>query len=136
MKSQVALEYLIIISFALLVLIPYTIYLNDVSRNFREDSSLTIASDSIKKIGQDADWIYSQGPPAKIKMLIQIPDNVQNITFSGKTMKWMIKTSSGTSEIYYDSVANFTGSIPKNPGYYYVSIQAITNGVNISVGSS
>jgi hypothetical protein len=133
MKSQVAMEYLIIISFALLVLIPSTIYLVNISHEFNDDNSLTVASNSMKKIGQTSDWIYSQGTPAKLKMMVLIPKNVQDIKFSGKTMTWKIKTSAGISEIYYNSLANLTGNITTNLGYYNILIQATTNGVDISV---
>jgi hypothetical protein len=61
---------------------------------------------------------------------------VEEISFNGKMMNWRIKTSSGFSDIYYISAANLTGSLPKTPGYYNVLIQAIENGVNISVGPS
>jgi hypothetical protein len=136
MKAQVAIEYLAIISFALMILIPYTLYLQSVSRNLSEENDLTIASNSVQKIGQTSDWIYSQGQPAKTTILVQIPKNVEEISFNGKMMNWKIRTSSGTSDIYYISVANLTGSLPKTPGYYNVLIQAIENGVNISVSTS
>jgi hypothetical protein len=101
-----------------------------------EENDLTIASNSVQKIGQISDWVYSQGKPAKTTILIQIPRNVEEISFNGKMMNWKIRTSSGTSDIYYISVANLTGNLPKNPGYYNVLIQAVENGVNISVSSS
>ncbi|MEM5773348.1 MAG: hypothetical protein QXL86_03975 [Candidatus Aenigmatarchaeota archaeon] len=136
MKAQVAIEYLAIVSFALLVLIPYALYLQSVSRNLNEDNSLTIASNSVQKIGQTADWIFSQGEPAKITILIQIPSNVEEITFNGKIMNWKIRTSAGLSDVYYISAANLTGSLPTSPGYYNILIKAIEGGVNISVSPS
>jgi hypothetical protein len=136
MKAQVAIEYLAIISFALMILIPYALYLQSVSRNLSEENYLTIASNSVQKIGQISDWVYSQGWPAKTTILIQIPSNVEEISFNGKMMNWKIRTSSGISDIYYISVANLTGILPTTPGYYNVLIQAIENGVNISVSTS
>jgi len=136
MKIQVALEYLIIISFALMVLIPYLLYLQNASQNLKEDNNLVIASNSLKKIGEMADWVFSQGEPARIEVLVQIPPNVEEISFNGKVMIWKIRTSAGLSDIYYISIANLTGSLPTKPGYYKILIQAIENGVNISVSSS
>ena len=136
MKAQVATEYLIIIAFALMVLIPYVIYLNNISRNFGEDNTLTVASNSVQKIGQAADWVYSQGEPAKLRILILMPSNVENISFIGKTLLWKVRTSAGVSDIYYTSAANLTGSLNTASGYYNVLVQAIDNLVNISVSSS
>lgn len=136
MKIQVALEYLIIISFALMVLIPYLLYLQNASQNLKEDNNLVIASNSLKKIGEMADWVFSQGEPARIEVLVQIPPNVEEISFNGKVMNWKVRTSAGLSDIYYISIANLTGNLPTKPGYYKILIQAIENGVNISVSSS
>ncbi|MEM5853549.1 MAG: hypothetical protein QXG39_02990 [Candidatus Aenigmatarchaeota archaeon] len=136
MKSQVALEYLMVISFALMVLVPYTLYLQTVSQNLKDDNNLLVASSSVQKIGQMSDWVFSQGEPAKVTILLQIPNNVEEISFNGKMMKWRVRTSSGVSDIYYFSTANLTGNLSTNPGYYYVSIQAMKDGVNVSVSSS
>lgn len=135
MKAQISTEYLIVVSFALMVLVPFALYLQDVSRRFSEDNSLTIASNSVKRIGQIADWVYSQGEPSKLKIQVAVPNNVENISFINKIIIWKVRTSAGISDVYYTCVANLTGSLPTNPGYYYVLVQAIENGVNISVSS-
>jgi hypothetical protein len=136
MKAQVATEYLIVVSFALMVIIPYVLYLQTVSQNFNESNDLSVASDSVQKIGQTSDWVYSQGEPARLKILVFIPKNVENITFVGRSMNWRVRTSSGVSDIYYNSVANLTGNLPTVSGYYNVLIQAMDSVVNISVSSS
>jgi hypothetical protein len=135
MKAQIATEYMMIIAFALLILVPYTLYLTNVSQNFSQDNSLAVASNSIKKIGQNADWVYSQGMPSKLEISVMIPDNVENITISGKSILCKIRTSAGISDVYYDSIANLTGNLTTSPGYYNVIIQAVESGVQISVGT-
>jgi hypothetical protein len=135
MKSQVATEYLIIVSFALMVLIPYILYLTNMSQSFSEDNTLTVASDSVQKIGQTADLVYSRGEPAKLTISVLIPSNVQEISFIGnnnKTMNWKVKTSSGVSDVYYNSVATLNGTIPTKPGYYDITVEATGSGVNIN----
>jgi hypothetical protein len=136
MKSQVATEYLIIVSFVLMVLIPYILYLTNMSQSFSEDNTLTVASNSVQKIGQTADLVYSRGEPAKLKISILMPSNVEDISFTGKTMTWKVKTSSGVSDIYYNSVATLKGSLSKTPGYYNVIVEAKVNEVDINVSSS
>lgn len=133
MKAQVAMEYMVIVSFALMVLIPFTIYLQTVSQNFSDDNALSIASNSVKNIGQAADWVHSQGVPAKLKVTILVPNNVQSIAFEGKTMTWKVRAGSGISDIYYTSAADLSGSMPTSPSYYDVFIQATENGVSVNV---
>ena len=136
MKAQVAMEYMIIVSFALMILIPYFIYLQELSQNVDEGNTLTAASDSVNRIGQTADWVYSQGEPAKQEIFVYIPKNVVNMSFINKTINWRVKTTSGLSDVYYNSVANLVGSFPSSPGYYNLLIQASSGKVNISVSPS
>lgn len=133
MKAQIATEYMIIVSFALMILVPFILYLQSISRDFSEGNNLTIASNSVNKIGQTADWVYSQGEPAKLKILIQVPNGVETILITDKTITWKVRTSASLSDIYYNSFANLSGDLPTTPGYYNVLVQAIDGGVNISV---
>jgi len=137
MKSQVSTEYMIIVSFAMMVLIPTILYLTNASQGFSDDNTLTVASNSVQKIGQTADLVYSRGEPAKLKISVLIPSNVQEISFIGKTMNWKVKTGSGVSDVYYNSVATFsaTSSLPTTPGYYDVIVEATDSEVNICVQS-
>jgi uncharacterized protein (UPF0333 family) len=136
MKLQIATEYLIIVSFALMVLIPYVLYLYSASLQYQEQNSLTISSESVKKIGEACDWVYLQGEPAKLTLKILIPKNVENITFLNKTIVWKVRTSAGLSDVYYNCLANVTGYLPNREGEYLVSVEALKGGVNISVASS
>jgi len=113
MKLQIATEYLIIVSFTLMVLIPYILYIYSASQQYQEQSFLTIASESVKKIGEACDWIYLQGEPAKLTIKITIPRNVVNISFLNKTILWRVKTSADISDIYYNCLANVSGYLPK-----------------------
>jgi len=132
MKSQVSTEYMIIVSFALMILIPTILYLTNVSQGFSDDNVLTTASNSVEKIGQTADLVYSRGEPAKLTISVSVPANVQEISFTGKTMTWKVKTSSGVSDVYYNSVATLTGDLPTTPGYYDVIVEAMDSKVNIT----
>ena len=136
MKLQVATEYLIIVSFALMVLIPYILYLYAVSQQYQEQSFLTIASESIKKIGEACDWVYLQGEPSRLTVKVIVPKNVENILFLNRTILWKVRSSAGISDIYYICLANVTGYLPNKEGEYFVIVKATKGGVNISVASS
>ncbi len=136
MKLQIATEYLIIVSFALMVLIPYILYLYSLSNQYQEQSSLDIASENVRKLGEACDWVYLQGEPAKLTLKIIIPKNVDSISFINKTILWKVKTSSGISDVHYVCLANLTGYLPTKEGEYFVSIKAVSGGVDISVASS
>ena len=133
MKLQIATEYLIIVSFSLMVLIPYILYLYSASQQYQEQTSLTIVSENVKKIGEACDWVYLQGEPAKLTLKIVIPKNVVNISFLNKTIVWKVRTSAGLSDIYYNCLSNVTGNLPAKEGEYFVSVEAFNGGVRINV---
>ncbi len=133
MKGQVATEYLIIVSVAFAILIPLTFYVNELLMGYRDNSKVSRAWTAVKKLGESTDWVYSQGPPAKITLQVYIPDDVDEITLNDKTFIFKIKTSSGISDVFYTTVTDLDGYLPKKSGYYQVSLTAFSNYVNVSV---
>jgi len=133
MKGQVATEYLIIVSVALIILIPLALYVNQSLMGYRDDTKTSRAWTTVKKLGESSDWVYSQGPPAKLTLEIYIPEDVEEISLSDKTFLFRIRTSAGISDVYYTTVSELDGYIPKDSGYYYVSLTAFSNYVNVSV---
>ena len=133
MKSQVAVEYLIIVSVAFMILIPTILYLNQTFIGYSDSNKLSKASETVKKIGQTADWVYSQGPPAKQTIEIFIPKDLDEISLNNKTVLFKVRTSAGVSDVFYESVAPLNGTVPSNSGYYFVSLTAFQDYVNISV---
>jgi len=133
MKSQVAVEYLIIVSVAFMILIPTILYLNQTFIGYSDSNKLSKASETVKKIGQTADWVYSQGPPAKQTIEIFIPKDLEEISLNNKTVLFKVRTSAGVSDVFYESVAPLNGTLPLNSGYYFISLTAFQDYVNISV---
>jgi hypothetical protein len=117
-----------------MVLIPYVIYLNSLSQSYSETNRLTLAKNSVEKLGQTVDWIYSLGEGAQTKIEILVPEGVESIEFIGKLIVWRVKTSAGTSDVYYISVTNVTGSLPSTAGYKNVLVKAWRDCVNVSAG--
>lgn len=132
-KAQTAIEYFIIVSLALMIIIPYIIYSNQMLINYRDENNLALARAAVNKIGQSVDWVFSQGPPAKISTQIFIPDGIVSIQFLNKTINFKVKTSSGISDVFYITITNVTGYLPTVSGYYNVYIYALDDRVNITV---
>jgi len=137
MKGQAAIEYFTIISVALLILIPLVAYLNQLLIGYRDDVRLTQASEAVNKIGENVDWVFAQGPPAKRTIRVYIPDGIESITYpNDDTINFRIKTSAGYSDVYYVTNARLENcNIPTNSGYYYLAIEAFSDHVEINVVS-
>ena len=133
MKSQAAIEYLIIVSVAFMILIPLGVYVNQSLIGYRDNNKISKAWNTVKKLGQSADWVYSQGPPAKISLEVYIPDDLEEVSIDNKNILFRVRTSAGISDVFYVTVPSLNGTIPSNSGYYFVSLTAFADYVNISV---
>jgi len=132
MKSQLSVEYLIIIAIALVILIPIILYGNELLLGYKDDTKISLARNTVEKIGKNVDWVYSQGEPAQHSIDVYIPEGIEQINLENKIILFKIKTRAGISDIFYTSVANLNGSIPMQNGYYKLSLRAHQNFVNIS----
>jgi len=133
MKAQVAVEYLIITGIGLTLVLISVGYLTNTYQNYSDENKISLAKNTVNKIGETADLVFSQGPPAKMKIEIYIPSGVEEISFSNKTVLFRIKTSAGISDIFYETVPQIVGNLPDKKGNYYVSLSAGEDYVNISV---
>ncbi|MCS7122984.1 MAG: hypothetical protein RMJ17_00165 [Candidatus Aenigmarchaeota archaeon] len=128
MKTQAAFEYFIVVSFFVLVLAPYIIYLNQVASSYREDKELLLASDSLNKLGRTIDWVGFQGEPAKISTILTIPENVVSMNFTKNMIIWKVKSRAGISDISYETKFNVSLNITKR-GDVKIVVEAIGNNI-------
>ena len=133
MKSQVAVEFLIIVSVAFMIILPFTFYANQLLISYKDDTKISLAKNTVNKLGGSVDWVFSQGPAAKQTLEIYIPDDIYNISLENKTILFQIRTSAGVTDVFYETVPLLNGSLPTTSGYYFVSLTAYTDYVNITV---
>lgn len=129
MKAQVSVEYIIIISVALTVLIFISLYSTKYIQGYREDSAVSTAGNTVRKIGENADWVFSQGPPAKVTVEIYIPEGVEEITLENRTILFRMKNR----DVYYRTIPLLNGSLPSKSGHYMVSLVAYNTYVDVNV---
>jgi len=133
MRAQAAIEYYTIIAVALLILLPLSFYVNQLLMGYRDDTKISMARDAVKKLGESADWVYSQGPPARLSVKVYVPEGVEQTSLDNKIILLRVRTSAGITDVYYETVPSLNGSIPIENGYYSISLTAYGNYVNISV---
>ena len=125
MKAQIAVEYLIIVGVAMMILLPLSLYLNQTLIGYRDDTKLSKAWNTVKKLGQNADWVHSQGPPAKVTVEIYVPEDVAEVSLDNNMILYRISTSAGISDVFYNTVPSLSGTLPDGSQYYFVSVTAI-----------
>jgi hypothetical protein len=133
-KAQIAMEYYTIVAVALLILLPLSVYVYQLLHQYGDDTKISLAKDVVNELGQTADWVFSQGPPAIYTFQsFYIPEGIQTITLDNDGILFKVKTSAGVSDIYYNTIAPLDGSIQPKSGYYPIAVIAYENNVTIKV---
>lgn len=132
-KAQLALEYVIVTALAITILTPILLYATRTLDEYRQSNQLIMARNSVTKLGQAADWVFSQGQPAKLEVEIYIPEGIREINISDRFILFKVETYLGNSTFHYFTLGNINGSIPLSPGYIKVKVEATPIGVEVKV---
>lgn len=125
MKSQAALEYLLVVGLSLAVIIPVFYY----SLTHSSDSiAVSQAQNTVNTLAKAADYVYSLGEGSSSKVLISIPKNVLNTSTQNKTISIRLQTSSGISDITATTKATVSGTLPNVSGNYNIFVN-MTGGI-------
>lgn len=130
-KAQVSMEYLIIVSFVVVLIIPMLVMFNKYSDE-TEDNIITSQANQIgRKIVDAAESVYYLGKPSKNTLKFSFPKDISNITIGNNELVFFMKTKVGVDEVVIYSPVNITGALSVNRGIHYVVIESKGDYVNI-----
>ena len=129
-KAQGATELIIILALALAILLTIfavnTDIMGDVNNRFRYSKARAAVDD----MGDAAELVYQQGIGSKTRVYIALPNSVDNVTISGKTIAISFE---GTDEVVYRNLGfNVNGSLPRYEGFYWINIESMDGYVLIN----
>lgn len=127
MEGQAALEYMFIVILVLLFMVPVWVYLSTVETKTATELSMTYAKNAVDKIASTADLIYSQGPPAKVKVSVYLPEKIVDINISNYTINAKMNYEESMMDIFAVSRARMNGTVPIAEGNYWIQIEAVEN---------
>ena len=131
--GQVSTEYLVIIGFILILMVPITViyfkYTGSTSDVVGGAKTSHIANEIVKA----ANEVYSYGEGSQKKIKLSFPEGITGISFSGKEIIFKLKNSKGQeSEIVEVADAPFRATtIPVTPGQKDIIVRS--EGVSVSV---
>jgi len=132
MRAQASFEYMMIFGLAIGFAIPVWIYIGSLQQTTGEELSLSYAKNAVNQITGAADLVYTQGPPAKVRLSVYVPSRVQEINISGKYVNFRLLTSTGLSDVFSSSVANLSGELSSSEAMYWIDVESMGDYVNIS----
>jgi hypothetical protein len=127
-KGQGSTEMLIIIAVSLIIVLTFITLNYDLLRSsdisIRNAKSRAIL-DQFQESGQ---LVYRQGTGSRVKISISVPPSVKNFTFDNQSI--IVNFEQSNSTVYRNLGFPVRGSIPKEEGTYFITIQSFSDAVN------
>lgn len=124
-KGQFSVEYLLMMGFTMLLLLPTIILFVTESQNIRYDISASQATQIARKIADKAEEMYYQGEPSKTTLKVYIPTGVFEIRCANNTIAVSLLTpDNAEQEILQFTAINITGNFSTSSGIYYIEIKS------------
>ena len=123
-KSQISVEYMLIMGFATLMTIPLLL----IYYSYSSDSSDTVATGQAmqvaRKIVDSSESVYYLGKPSQTTLKLNFPDKIKSIKLENYEVVFSISTKSGVTEVVQVSSVNITGSLSKSQGIHIITVKA------------
>jgi hypothetical protein len=131
-KSQVGIEYLVIIGFVTFVIIS-TVILGYFYSNLVQDQIVMNQIESFAgKVISTSETVFYSGSPSRATINVYLPKKVDQIEIIGKELVIRSHIFSGQTVTSYFSNVPLSGSINPNAGIKKLRISAQDNNVTIS----
>ena len=131
-RGQVAVEYTMIIGFALLTAIPLTLIFITQTQYTVDSVNAAQSQKAAQDIIAAAEGIAYQGAPSFTTINVNFPDRIQSIALSNHELVIYLKTGNGVEEIVEISSVNLTGEISPGQGKKFIRVEAKSTYVNIT----
>lgn len=131
-KAQTALEYLIVASIALLMLVPIVIEGWNSTAQLSNNINIQKARNAVSQISDAAKTVYFQGAPSAMTINVNFPENVVFSNVSGSEIYLRMKTKDSTTDVVEFLEFNVTGNISNISGIHEIYVEALPNAVNIT----
>lgn len=132
MKSQVSVEYLLIIGFVAVITVPLIILYYRYTSDSSDEIIASQLSQIANKIADAAESVYFLGSPSQTTIKVYIPGQIAGASVDNKEVLFNITTRSGISQIIQVSSVKLTGNLPIERGAYSITIKARDTDVEIS----
>ena len=123
-KAQIALEYMLIVLIVLAFLVPVWLYVTSVQHETNNELTFSYAKNTVDKIASTSDLIYSQGPPAKVKVRVYIPGGVIGYNITNNTVNLILIYGTGYTDVFAVSKSKLNGTLPITRGTRWIQLEA------------
>jgi len=131
-KAQVALEYLFIVGFSFVLLVPVIVLFYTQQASLEDEVVGAQARKVMDELVAGIDTVYYLGPPSKQTLKLRFPEGVTAVTIQDNVIIFDIQTASTEYELPGYAAANITGTIEPFSGVHVLTVTALENSVNVT----
>lgn len=123
-RGQVSLEYLMLVAFVLVVLVPLVIYAYDTMEANKDSVHIVQAEQAGNTIVREAEAIYYLGPPSLSRFDVYFPDGLHEVIIASREITFRVHTQYGIDDIVLPSRVNLTGTLTPSIGMHRITVTA------------
>jgi uncharacterized protein (UPF0333 family) len=131
-QAQVSMEYLMVVAFVFIMVIPFIIYFFTESNSTTSQIDTAQLSQIARKIAENAEKVYAFGSPTTLTLRVYLPSGVESVYINGTTIGFIVVVGEGNSNVYETTSMNVSGSFGVGEGIHRIRIEAAENSVIIS----
>lgn len=124
MKSQVSVEYMLVMGFAALMALPLLLIYYKYSSESGDTVATSQALQIARKIVDASESVYYLGKPSQTTLKLNFPDNIKAAAMENYEVLFNISTTHGIAEMVQVSAVNISGSLPTSQGIHIITIKA------------
>ena len=131
-KSQISIEYLIIIGFVTFVIIGILGVAFFYSGTITDRIKMNQIDGFAEKIISSSESVFYSGSPSKLTISAYLPEGVEEIEVQPESILFTVQTNSGINKISFSSKVPLAGNIPNSPGVKRIKLEATVSALVIS----
>lgn len=123
-KAQVAVEFVIIFAFILVILLALIAVNQDLVTSINSQLRAAKAKVTINDLSEAAQRVYQQGVGAQTKVFVSIPSGVVNTQVLNQTLLITLAGTTAERDVYGNLNFQVSGFIPSEEGNYWITVKA------------
>ena len=131
-RAQIAFEYLFIVGFAFILLIPVIILYFSQSVGIEDEVIGAQGQKVMNELVAAIDSVHFLGPPSKRTLKLRFPKRIDAVNIQDNILVFVIQGPGGTYDLTGVAAANITGTIGTFSGVHIITVTALDNSVNVS----
>lgn len=123
-KGQAAIEYLAVFGLALALSTPFIVNVQTSLQDLESSSNAIAVQNSLQKLETSVNTVSASGEPAQRTFEFEVPSNVESAEVLDYTVRYKLRTRSGTTDIIKTFESSIEGDLPVSRGVYQVTVYA------------